>query len=34
MPQILILEIRQCISAVKIIARLELEETISFPDGH
>ena len=32
--QILILEIRQCIPVVKIIARLELDETISFPDGH
>ncbi|PIX20895.1 MAG: hypothetical protein COZ70_01075, partial [Deltaproteobacteria bacterium CG_4_8_14_3_um_filter_51_11] len=29
-----ILEIRKCIPVVKIIARLELDETISFPDRH
>jgi len=33
-PSILILEIRQCIPVVKIIARLELDKTISFTDGH
>jgi len=32
--QILILEIRLCIPVAKIIARLERDETISFPDGH